>query len=360
MPGPDQPDWDFPELAAPGSDPASTQLPEPEPEPIYDTGSDGWWRQQAAAQRAAAERDPQPPVLDPPAAAPLMPPLELVEPEVLNLPTGPSPFEEAYLPAEEVWPTAAAPEDPPRPVLRPLVPPSVYDESAVVPEVVPPVYEAPVVEPVAHEPAPVAYEPVAYEPLRTEEPSFLDEGPAAPEFDAWEGDILPGGGGGRAGVGKALAWAGLAIAGVGLVVVAFLLLNKGDPQGTPTVATPPVVQTTAAVVEPTAEQTAEPTAAPTVEPTTAALAPVVPLTVLNNSKVSHLAEKSGAKFKAGGWPLAGTGNYRGQIDTTTIYYPAGQQASAERFGKQFGVRVLPRFATLPGTGMTVVVTRDFA
>jgi hypothetical protein len=394
MPGPDEPEWDFPELAAPGSEPTSVQMPEPEPEPIYDTGSDGWWRQQAAAQRAAAERDPDPPVLEAPAAAPLMPPLELVEPEVLNLPTGPSPFEEAYLPAEEVWPAVAASEEPPRPILRPLVPPSVYGESPAAPEVVAPVYEAvtpeqvyaeavapepiapeplapaPVApEPVAYEPPPVAYEPVpepvafepvAYEPLRTEEPSFLDEGPAEPEFEPWGADVLPGGGGGRAGMGKAIAWAGLAIAGVGLVVIAFLLLSKDEPKGTPTVATPPVVQTTAAVVEPTVEPSIEPSAEPTVEPTTAAVAPIVPVTVLNNSKISHLAERSGAKFKAGGWPVAGTGNYRGQIDTTTIYYPAGQQASAERFGKQFGVRVLPRFATLPGTGMTVVVTRDFA
>ena len=112
----------------------------------------------------------------------------------------------------------------------------------------------------------------------------------------------------------------------------------------------------AASIEPTAEPTAEP--APTAAP--AAVAPIVPLTVLNNSRITGLAERSAAKFRAGGWPVPTTGNYRGQIDTTTIYYPAGQQASAERFGKQFGVRVLPRFATLPGSGMTVVVTRDFA
>ena len=367
--GGDQPDWDFPELAAPGSDPASTQLPDPEPEPIYDTGSDGWWRQQAAAQRAAAERDPQPPVLDPPAEL-LIPPLELVEPEVLNLPTGPSPFEEAYLPAEQVWPTAAAAEDPARPILRPLVPPSVYDESPVVPELGAPVYEAispeqvyaeaaAAPEPIA--PEPVAPEPVAYAPERTEAPSFLDEGPADPEFVAWDGrDVLPGGGGGRAGIGKAIAWAGLAVAGVGLVVIAFLLLSKDEPKGSPTVSTPPVVETTPAFVEPTAEPSVEPSAEPSAEQTTAALAPIVPVTVLNNSKISHLAERSGQKFKDGGWPIAGTGNYRGQIDETTIYYPEGQKASAERFGKQFGIRVLPRFATLPGSGMTVVVTREFA
>ena len=330
MPGPDEPTWDFPELS-----PASLELPEPEPEPIYDTGSDGWWRQQAAAQRAAAEHDPEPPVLPPP-AAPVLPPLELVEPEVLNLPTGPSPFEDVYLPP-------VVPEPAPRPVLRPLVadPTPGYAES-------PP---APVPAAWAPEPEPVV-EPVAYQPAHS---SFLDEGPAEPGFRE---DVIPdySGGRDRVGFGKALAWAGLAIAGVGLVVIAFLLLGKDEPKGTPAVTLPSVVTTTAPAV--TVEPTAEPTVEPTAQPV--AVAPIVPLTVLNNSKVTGLAKTAAAKFRAGGWPVPETGNYRGQVDTTTIYYPPGQQASAERFGKQFGVRVLPRFATLPGSGMTVVVTRDFA
>lgn len=316
-------DWDLPEQTPTGPEPTSLELP-PTEEPIYDTGSDGWWRQQAAAQRAAAEADPEPPAFTPPPPAPLMPPLELVEPEVLNLPTGPSPFDEVYQP-DEPLPLSQ------RPVLKPLVPPVVHDETPVAPSPPPPVAEEP--------------------------PSFLDAGPAAPELEEWDGNVLPGR---RIGAGRALAWAGLAVAGVGLLVIAFLLLGKDEPKGTPTVATPPVVETTASVVT---EHTAEPTPEPTVEPTTAppaALAPIVPLTVLNNSKISHLAERSAAKFRAGGWPVPATGNYRGHVDTTTIYYPPGQRASAERFGKQFGVRVLPRFATLPGSGMTVVVTRDFA
>ncbi|MCU1588740.1 MAG: hypothetical protein JWN31_2233 [Frankiales bacterium] len=338
--GGDEPTWDFPELSGP--DPTSLELPEPEPEPIYDTGSDGWWRQQAAAQKAAAERDPEPPVFTPPPAQ-LMPPLELVEPEVLNLPTGPSPFEEAYLPP-------AVPEPAPRPVLRPLLPDPGYDERPAAPA--PPAWSV--------DPAPVVEEePVAYQPAYG---TFLDEGPAEPAFRE---DVLPDRSGGRdrVGFGKALAWAGLAIAGVGLIVLAFLLLGKGEPTGTPTVALPPVVTTTAPVasVAPTAGPSAEPTAETTTETTTApaVVAPVVPVTVLNNSRITGLAKQAAAKFRAGGWPVPATGNYRGQVDTTTVYYPPGKQASAERFGKQFGVRVLPRFATLPGSGMTVVVTRDF-
>ena len=68
-----------------------SQLPEPEPEPIYDTGSDAWWRQQAAAQRAAARAGPAPPVAAP-AGCPLVPPPELVEPRCSTpRAAGPSP-----------------------------------------------------------------------------------------------------------------------------------------------------------------------------------------------------------------------------------------------------------------------------
>jgi hypothetical protein len=84
--------------------------------------------------------------------------------------------------------------------------------------------------------------------------------------------------------------------------------------------------------------------------------------VLNNSRVHNLAQRSADRFRAGGWPIAGTGNYSGGvISRTTIYYAPGQLASAQRFAKQFAIpRVIPRFSGLPGSGLTVVLTRDYA
>jgi hypothetical protein len=92
------------------------------------------------------------------------------------------------------------------------------------------------------------------------------------------------------------------------------------------------------------------------------VAPVLPVLVLNNSRVKGLADRSAAKFRAGGWPVSGTGNYSGGvISRTTIYYAPGQLASAQRFAKQFAIpRVIPRFSGLPGSGLTVVLTRDYA
>jgi hypothetical protein len=89
---------------------------------------------------------------------------------------------------------------------------------------------------------------------------------------------------------------------------------------------------------------------------------VVPITVLNNSKETGLAERAAARFDRGGWPIALTGNFRGQIPVTTVYYDPGLEASARAFAADFrGIaRVRPRFATLPARGVVVVLTREFS
>jgi hypothetical protein len=92
-----------------------------------------------------------------------------------------------------------------------------------------------------------------------------------------------------------------------------------------------------------------------------AAAPKLALTVLNNSNVNQLAKRAAARFHAGGWPITLTGAFRGRIPVTTVYYAPGQQASALALQKQFPAieRVRPRFATLPGSGLTVVLTRTY-
>ncbi len=89
---------------------------------------------------------------------------------------------------------------------------------------------------------------------------------------------------------------------------------------------------------------------------------VVPITVLNNSNNTGLAERAAARFDRGGWPIALTGNFRGQIPVTTVYYDPGLEASARAFAADFrGIaRVRPRFPTLPARGVVVVLTREFS
>ena len=192
---------------------------------------------------------------------------------------------------------------------------------------------------------------------------------------------------------RAAGGAALAVTGVAVGLGALLLLRDG-PGGTPALEgplasidevipyeeldaepsrgpsptelsfTPPGATVSPSPVAPT--RAAVPTKAPPTRPASAAPAPkpqVVrpPLTVLNNSRYTGLAARAAEKFRAAGWPIRETGNAGGRFRTTTVYYAPGQRASAEALARRFPDirRVLPRFAELPGRGLTVVVTRDF-
>jgi hypothetical protein len=163
---------------------------------------------------------------------------------------------------------------------------------------------------------------------------------------------------------RAVAGAAVAVAGV-LLGIGALLWATDAPSGSPTVQAPAASTRTAPSVTPSvAPSVASSAAAVPLLPSpvvTQAVAPKLPLTVLNNSTRSGLADRAAARFRAGGWPIALTGNFRGRVEATTVYYAPGQLASAQLLQKSFRglVRVRPRFATLPGSGLTVVLTRDF-
>ena len=123
---------------------------------------------------------------------------------------------------------------------------------------------------------------------------------------------------------------------------------KALPLTSPPLTSPPL----------TTPAPASPAASP--PPAPAAVAPVLPVTVLNNSRVAGLADRAASQLRADGWPTPVVGNFRGRVARTTVYWAPGQQASAVRLARQFWVgRVAPRFAGLPGRGLTLVVTRDY-
>jgi hypothetical protein len=178
---------------------------------------------------------------------------------------------------------------------------------------------------------------------------------------------------------RAVAGAAVSVAGVVLGIGTLLWISEdptrgpgpvvqapvddlaSQPEAEPVPVDPPAPS--AAAVPPAPAPVAPAPVAPAPEPPPAA-APsvVVPVLVLNNSRTTGLADRAAAQFRAAGWPVRDTGNFRGRIRATTIYYPPGQRASAEEFARRFsGIeRVLPRFEGLPGSGLTVVLTRDFA
>jgi hypothetical protein len=159
-----------------------------------------------------------------------------------------------------------------------------------------------------------------------------------------------------------------AVTAVVAVIVLLLVLNNRPSPGGPApgaVAEKPASSRISGSPSPPASTSApappvsEP---PATQPPATPLPARLPVTVLNNSRIQHLAARAAADLAAHGWPVRGTGNFTGRISETTVYYASGQRASAMRLARDIHQvrRVEPRFAGLPGRGLTLVVTRDWS
>ena len=367
-------DWGFPDVE--NAEPAADDSPFDGAG--FDTGSDAWWRAQASHR---SDPDDVPSL-----AAPPVPEAVTPRPVVVGPPAVETSVDTPLTPA----PTTPAPGHPPRravpisPALRRTAPPPIPR----------PVPADPGTLPVAGAAAPVAG--VMAAATATVTSTAISTASAAGTTDLPVGSRRARAAQQQASArGRALAGAVVALLAVLLGVGALNLLagNRSADDGPGAVVSLPSGVGTAAastVPSPTtppspgpsapAPSPAAPTATPKALPLTspplttpapaspaaspppapAAVAPVLPVTVLNNSRVAGLADRAAARLRAGGWPTPVVGNFRGRVARTTVYWAFGQQASAVRLARQFGVgRVAPRFAGLPGRGLTLVVTRDY-
>ena len=159
---------------------------------------------------------------------------------------------------------------------------------------------------------------------------------------------------------RAVAGAAVAVAGV-LLGIGALLWATDAPTGSPALQQTQA-QSSQLAPSPTASAvTTTPAPALTHPAHRPAAAPRVPLTVLNNSTRTGLAARAAGRFVSAGWPVRLVGAFRGRLTQTTVYFAPGQKPSALALQKAFpGItRVLPRFAGLPGSGLTVVLTRTY-
>jgi hypothetical protein len=87
----------------------------------------------------------------------------------------------------------------------------------------------------------------------------------------------------------------------------------------------------------------------------------MPVTVLNNSTRSGLAAAAADQLRSKSWPIRLVGNFSGRLPVSTVYFAAGEKPAALVLAEEFPSiqRVLPRFAGLPGRGLTLVVTREW-
>ena len=176
----------------------------------------------------------------------------------------------------------------------------------------------------------------------------------------------------------------MSVTAVVVVIVILLVLNSrpSHPDAGPAVVSPPTATPTGSLTATPTRSSPRPTparsspaahsstvASPVAQPPMtqppvtrppAATRPAV--TVLNNSRRPGLAARVADEVRARGWPIRQTGNFRGRVAVTTAYYAPGQRGAAEQLARAFGQvqRVAPRFAGLPGSGLTLVVTRTWS
>ena len=120
--------------------------------------------------------------------------------------------------------------------------------------------------------------------------------------------------------------------------------------GTPS---PTTTKTTSPSPIPSKTATASPTPSPT-------LAPKVPVVVLNGTTTAGLAAAYAVQVRRAGWTVASTGNWRRtSVSTTTVFYPAGKDASARRLADNLsGSQIVrPALTGMSTSNLTVVVKR---
>lgn len=106
------------------------------------------------------------------------------------------------------------------------------------------------------------------------------------------------------------------------------------------------------------------TKAPTTPSATSTPAPTADRTlavsVLNSTSTSGLAAKGAAKLRAAGWTIRSTGNYRGGVSGTTVFYGSGAlRATAQAVAADLGVGAVTESADFGASRVTVVLGGDY-
>jgi hypothetical protein len=141
--------------------------------------------------------------------------------------------------------------------------------------------------------------------------------------------------------------------------------SSASTSGTSATASAEVPDTTATEPAPAAEpESSAPAAAPGAAASDSAAAAAVrlPLLVLNSSRITGLAASAKKDFEKARWTVRAVGNTSYRASITTVYYMAGQEAAARQLMRDVPAvrRMELRPRALPGEGLTVVVTREYA
>ncbi|MGN6301423.1 MAG: LytR C-terminal domain-containing protein [Angustibacter sp.] len=84
------------------------------------------------------------------------------------------------------------------------------------------------------------------------------------------------------------------------------------------------------------------------------------VSVLNSTSTSGLAAKGAARLKTAGWSIRSTGNYRGAVSGTTVFYGrASLRATAQAVAADLGTSAVSESADFGSSRVTVVLGADF-
>jgi hypothetical protein len=80
----------------------------------------------------------------------------------------------------------------------------------------------------------------------------------------------------------------------------------------------------------------------------------------NNSNIKGLAGRTAARAEGVGWGIAGTDNWFGTVDTSTVYYGPELKDAAALLGKDLNIASLkPAVDPMRSDRLTVILTADY-
>lgn len=126
--------------------------------------------------------------------------------------------------------------------------------------------------------------------------------------------------------------------------------------------TPPATSTPSSAAAPASPSTTAP--APTPRATRSrppADEATIEVVVLNQTSRGGLAARVADALRGKGWTVPATGNFRGVVPATTVYYPPGAEDAALSVARDLPTepRIRPRFGNLSTSRLTVVVTDTY-
>ncbi|EIV95234.1 LytR C-terminal domain-containing protein [Frankia sp. QA3] len=147
--------------------------------------------------------------------------------------------------------------------------------------------------------------------------------------------------------------------------------DGGSPSPSPAVrrttpAASPTHRPSPAATTPPSERPSSPTPAPPPTPQTRrAPAVTAPVVVLNNSRISGLAEAAAGRVEAAGFPVERTGNFQSiyNVPVSTVFYDDSDAEAAQALKDAVpGIeKIIPRSQTriISTDTLILVITRDF-